>query len=67
MKKQSWFSQTGYPHKLIKTENSKVKFSGQSVFHRTNVEKGVPLLVTYQALLKSNGKIIYDNISIIYE
>ena len=39
---KSWFSQRGYPQKLIETETSKVKFSGQRVFHRTKVEEGVP-------------------------
>ena len=32
---KSWFSQRGYPQKLIGTETSKTRFSGQSVFHRT--------------------------------
>ena len=58
---KSWFSQRGYPQKLIKTETSKVKFSGQRVFHRTKVEKGVPLVVTHHPLFKSTGKIIYGN------
>ena len=61
-----WFSQRGYPQKLIETETSKVIFSGQRVFRRTKVEKGVPLLVTYQPLLKSIGKIIYDNLYLLY-
>ena len=43
---KSWFSQGGYPLKLIETETSKVKFSVQRVFHRTKVQKGVPLIVT---------------------
>ena len=36
---KSWFSQRGYPKKIIETEASKVKFSGQRVFHRTKVEE----------------------------
>ena len=28
---KSWFSQRGYPQKLMETETSKVKFSGQRV------------------------------------
>ena len=36
---KSWFSQRGYPQNFIETETSKVIFSGQSVFHRTKVEK----------------------------
>ena len=63
---KSWFSQRGYPQKLIETETSKVKFSGQRVFHRTKVEKGVPLVVTHHPLLKSIVKIIYDNLYLLY-
>ena len=63
---KSWFSQRGYPQKLIETETSKVKFSGQRVFHRTKVEKGVPLVVTYHPLLKTIGKIIHDNLYLLY-
>ena len=63
---KSWFSQRGYPQKLIKTEASKVKFSGQRVFHRTKVGKGVPLVVTYYPLLKIIGKIINDNLYLLY-
>ena len=44
---KSWFSQRGYPQKLIETQTSKVKFSCRTVFHRTKVEEGVPLVVTY--------------------
>ena len=53
---KSWFSQRGYPQKLIETENSKVKFSVQRVFHGSKIEKGVPLVLTYHPLLKSIGK-----------
>ena len=63
---KSWFSQRGYPQKVIETETSKVKFSGQRVFHRKKVEKGVPLVVTYHPLLKSIGKIIYDKFYLLY-
>ena len=63
---KSWFSQRGYPQKLIETETSKVKFSGRRVFHRTKVEKGVPLVVTYHPLLKTTGKIIHDNLYLLY-
>ena len=62
---KSWFSQRGYPQKLIETGTSKVKFSGQRVFHRTKLEKGV-LLVTYHPLLKTVGKIIHDNLYLLY-
>ena len=59
--------QAKYPQKLIETETNKVKFSGKSVFHRTKVEKGVLLVVTYHPLLKSIENLIYDLISILYE
>ena len=65
-KMKSWFSQRGYPQKLIETETSKVKFSGQRVFHRTKVEKCVQLVVTYHPLLKTIGKIINDNLYLFY-
>ena len=57
---KSWFSQRGCPQKLIETETSKVRFFGRTVFHRTKVENGVPLVVTYHSQLKSIGKIIYN-------
>ena len=63
---KSWFSQRGYPNKLIETETSKVKFSGQKVFHRTKAEKGVSLVVTHHPLLKTIGKIIHDNLYLLY-
>ena len=57
---KSWFSQRGCPQKLIETETSKVRFFGRTVFHRTKVENGVPLVLTYHSQLKSTGKIIYN-------
>ena len=63
---KSWFSHRGYPQKHIETETSKVKFSGRRVFHRTKVEKGVPLVVTYHPLLKTIEKIIHDNLYLLY-
>ena len=63
---KAWFSQRGYPLKLIETETSKVKFSGRRVFHRAKVGKGVPLVVTYHPLLKTIGEIIHDNLYLLY-
>ena len=63
---KSWFSQRRYPQNLIESETSKVKFSVQRVFHRAKVEKGVPLVVTYHPLLKTIGKIIHDNLYLLY-
>ena len=63
---KSSFSQRGYPQKFIETEISKVKFSGQRDFHRTKVEKGVPLVVTYDPLVKTIGNIIHDNLYLLY-
>ena len=54
------------PPKLIEFETSKVKFSAQRVFHRTKGEKGVPLVVTNHPLLKTIGKIIHDNLHLLY-
>ena len=64
---KSWFLQRGYPQKLIETETRKVRFSGQRFFHRTKVEKGVLLVVTYHPLLKTIGKIIHDNLYLLYK
>ena len=61
-----WFSQKGYPQILIESETSIVKISGQRVFHTTKVDKGVPLVVTYHCLLKSIGKMTYDNLYLLY-
>ena len=63
---KSWFSQRGYPQKPIETETSKGKFSGQRVFYRTKVEKGVLLVITYHPLLKPIGKIVCDNLYLLY-
>ena len=60
------FSQRGYLQKLIEIETNKVKFSGQRVFHRTKVEKDVPLVVTYHPLLKAIRKIIHDKLYLLY-
>ena len=56
----------GYTQKLKETETSKVTFSGQRVFHRTKIGKGVPLVITHHPLLKSFGKIIYDKLHLLY-
>ena len=64
---KSWFSQKGYLQKLIETEASKDKFSVQRVFHRKKVEKDVPIVVKYHPLLKLIGKIIYDNLYLLYK
>ena len=64
---KSWFSQRGYPQKLIETETSEVKFSGRRVFHSfPKVENTVPLVVTYHPVLKTIGKIIHDNLYLLY-
>ena len=63
---KSWFSQTGYLQKLIETETSKVKFSGQRVSHSTKVGKDFALVVTYHPIFKSIGKIIYDDLYLLY-
>ena len=37
------------------------------ISHKTKVGKGVPLVVTYHPLLKSMGKIIYNNLNLLYK
>ena len=61
-----WILQRRYLQKLIETESRKVKFSRQRVFHKVKVGKTIPLLVTYHALLKFIGKIIYDKLYLLY-
>ena len=56
----------GIPAKTHRNGKSKVKFSGQRVFHSTKGEKDVPLVVTYHPLLKSIGKIIHENLYLLY-
>ena len=50
----------------METETSKAKFSCQRVSDMTKVEKGVPLVVTENTLLKSIGKIIYYDLYRLY-
>ena len=63
---KSWFSQRRYWQKLIEAKTSKAKFSTQKFSHRTKVENDVSLVVKYHPLLKSSGKIVYDNLYLFY-
>ena len=63
---KSWLSKRGYPEKLIENETSKVRFSGQRISRRTKGEKDVPLAGTYHPLFKYIGKIIYDDLHLLY-
>ena len=63
---KSWYSQKGYPERLIEPETSKVKLSVQRFFHRTNVEEAVLLVVKYHPLPKTFGKIIHEKLYLLY-
>ena len=63
---KSWFLYRKCSKKLMETETSKAKFSCQRVSDMTKVEKGVPLVVTENTLLKSIGKIIYYDLYRLY-
>ena len=50
----------------LKLKLAKLNFLVKKAFHRAKVKKGVLLVVTYRPLLKSIGKIIYDNLYLLY-
>ena len=54
---KSCFLNRGYPKILIDTEVSKVKFSNTSRDKKTETN-GIPLVITYQPLLKDFAKVI---------
>ena len=62
---RSWFYKRGYPKGLLEKEMRKVKFSG---FTRRNTreKKGVPFVITYHSSLKNIGRIINQNLCILY-
>ena len=65
---KSWVRKKEYPEDLISSEISKVKFSNlrlKSDDENHNM-KGIPLVVTYDTLLKSLSAIIDKNLSILY-
>ena len=61
-----WFFKREYLEKLISAEMEKVKFSNIERKSNSKTQKGVPLVVTYQPLLKSLSSINNNNIYLLY-
>ena len=62
---KSWFLKRGYPERLIDKEMKKVKFNHSHFIGKHDSKKGIPLVVTYHALLKSLSKIISKNLHLL--
>ena len=58
------FLKRGYPDKVIENEMKKVNF-GESR-SKTKYATGVPFVVTYHPRLKAFGKIIHENLNLLY-
>ena len=62
---RSWFYKRGYPKGLVEKEMRKVKFSGYTRRNKRE-KKGVPFVITYHPSLKNIGRIINQNLYILY-
>ena len=62
---RSWFYKRGYPKGLVEKEMGKVKFSGYTRRNKRE-KKGIPLVITYHPSLKNIGRIINQNLYILY-
>ena len=64
---KSWFQARGYPSDLVQKEMSKVNFSGNLNKKQTTIKStGVPLVITYQPLLKDIGNIVHKKLHLLY-
>ena len=63
---KSWFEKRGYPQNIISAEIGKVKLRKKSKENRNKLAKGVSFVVIYHPMLKSLGKILHDNIYLLY-
>ena len=61
---KTWFSKRGYPDKIIENEMKKVNFRESR--SKTKSAIGVPFVVTYHPRLKTLGKIIHENLNLLY-
>ena len=64
---KSWFQARGYPIDLVQKEMNKVKFSDH--WNKNNAKKkskGVPLVITFQPLLKDVSNLIHKNLFVIH-
>ena len=62
---RSWFNERGYPKGLVKKKVGKVKFSGYTRRNKRE-KKGIPFVITYHLSLKDIGRIINQNLYILY-
>ena len=62
---KSWFCKMGYPNNLVEEQVSKVKSGSQKSNNKDNV-KGVPLVLTYNPVLKSAGNILKKYLNILH-
>ena len=65
MEMRSWFYRRGYFKGLVEKEIAKVKFSGYTKRNKRE-KKGVPFVITYHQSLKNIGRIIHQNLCILY-
>ena len=61
---KTWFSKRGYPDKIVENDMKKVNFSESRI--KTKSGTGVPFVVTYHLRLKALGKIIHENLNLLY-
>ena len=62
---RSWFYKRGYPKGLVEQEMGKVKFSGYTRKNKRE-KKGISFVITYHPSLKNIGRIINQNVYILY-
>ena len=63
-KMKTWFSKQGYPDKIVEIEMKKVNFDESR--SKTKSATRVPFVVTYHPRLKISGKIIHENLNLLY-
>ena len=61
-----WFFKRGYSENIINREVENVKFKKQVFNRRGGVTKVVPLVITYHALPKSVGAILYKHLYLLH-
>ena len=61
---KTWFSKRGYTDKIIENEMKKANFGESRI--KTKSAAGVPFVVTYHPRLKALGKIIHENLNLLY-
>ena len=62
---RSWFYKRGYPKGLVEKEMGKVKFFGYTRRNKRK-KKGIPIVIAYYPNLNNIGRIINQNLHILY-